>query len=317
MRVLVLVMGSLMGVAGVTVTFNHEAKAPVLQSVKLAHGESFDVVIKNTVPDKFNYEIAGIVKASDDVSSQAADSFESYTLTHQHDQQFGGYYVNITKVDPSLEVKVGSSELTNAQFIIAVETVSWELEFTGGFTFSNVTDRVYAIKTMTDDSGQSHTVIQDHDAEDDQRLGVAAFINVYNERSPSWALTFGLGVNDSSDTTYYLGPTYRFSDKASVTLGYTVGSVESLPPGVDVDSTVMDPTILNNLGSKNEGGWFGAFSYKFLGNKNAFQKPFAGDSTTPAAGAESPSSTASPPAETPPTDSDNDGVVDEEEDDGS
>ena len=118
-------------------------------------------------------------------------------------------------------------------------------------------------------------VIRDAGAEDEATLGVVGMIHLYHHKKPQWAATFGLASSDSGETSYMVGPSYRFGDKAAVTLGYMWAPTDRLPGGLNIGDPIQDPNSLTNLQSKMEGGVFLSFSYSFIsGIKNAFEKPF-------------------------------------------
>ena len=176
---------------------------------------------------------------------------------------------------------VGSvKELHDVTITIAVLEWGWQYEFAGGFTTSKLTDPEYGSMPCEHDAAQQ-CVFRDGDKESDARLGFAGFVHMSHSKSPNAALSFGLGINDSTGVSFFLGPSWRLGGKAFVTLGVNLGQIERLPTGVEVGKPISDPNLLNNPGSRTGAAAFLGFSYTFIGGtKDALEKPFQ---TPPAA----------------------------------
>jgi hypothetical protein len=254
-----------------TVTFDHlnQASETSCAPLQLTNGETFKVVVTNTNTKEFDYIVAGIeisTPSSGAVKTQAVDTTRK-ELTLQHDKKYGGYSVRVS-------AKPGGSTasgLTNKVWYIPALTIGWDTDFAGGFTVSKLTNPVYEVRTI----GATSTVARNEGAEDAVALGLAAFVHVYHGKLPWLAATFGLGVTNQSEASYFLGPSWRFSDKGALTAGYCWGSVDRLPSGVHEGDVVTDPNVLASLGSQVRGAGFFAISFKFITVGDLFQKPFA------------------------------------------
>jgi hypothetical protein len=289
-----------------TVTFDH-LKTPTntARTVSLADGEPFVIRITHTLPDAFDYQVAGWRLAEDDTPAAAGDLTEDKLLDkdilHKHDRAFAGYEIIIKRVagiaDADVTVKRSNATTTvleDKRFILTVPTSEWDSEYAGAFTISRLTDPIFALETRTEDGVEKRFVVRDKSAEDDASLGIAAFANVFHTSRPSLAFTFGLGIDERNETTYYLGPSWRFGKKGALTAGVAFGSVKRLPAGVRFDTPVTDQNILNNLGSRIKPEFFIGATLSFLNPGNALQKPFAT--------AASPSPTPPVPENEPPSD---------------
>ncbi len=271
------------------VTFNHaEGRSTAAYHLGLKPGEPFTVVISNTAGNCFGYEVEAVERISEQGGADIGE--RSRRIRVVHEEQYGGYIVHIRRLanaplacnDANVDVTpdVAVADLPdNVTLIVTVETENFEVAFAGGFTFSGLTNPVFA--SRANEAG-NNIIERDTAGEDDIDLGVGAFIHAYNR---AWhpaapAMTFGIGVGDSSRTTYYLGPFWRLGNEAFLGGGVSFGPSSRLPAGVRVGDMISDANTLNNLGSKTKAGWFIGVTYTFLGSSDAFEKPFK---TTPQA----------------------------------
>jgi hypothetical protein len=260
------------------VTFDHLDGTPKIFNLSLGDGQKFTVRIKNTCPDAFDYSYQGV--KSGDRAQAAETGLTDKDIDLVYDQQFGGYVFTIkAKGDTKPSVCKGGDNLKPTTFIVAVRHESWNLSFSGGFTISSLTNRVFALKT---DNGVK-TVIEETDKQDSRKLGAASFVHLFHD-SVAWkqlqpALGFGLGINSDNRAEYLVGAALRFGDRATFNVGRVWGSVARLPNGVALGSTVTDDNILNNLGSQVVSRWFVALTYAFIDTKDRLLKPFAQEST--------------------------------------
>jgi hypothetical protein len=235
-------------------------------SLRLADGEEFTVRIQNTFPGAFEYTLAGIEKATETeppVGTLTGDNLEPVTIERRHEKKYGGYILKIKRTAEQ-PVVVDDVTLNDVTLLIFVETEGWRYGFAGAFTVSGLTDRVYAV-----DNGQAP---RHEDKEDVADLGFGAFIHVYHSNHPKWAGTFGLGIEQTNETTYYFGFSFRASDKAAATVGVALGSVEQLSASADPN----DPNVLADVDSRLKASWFFAVSYTFFDVRQFLEKPFAG-----------------------------------------
>jgi hypothetical protein len=256
-----------------TIPFNHAKDGPSAAfSLRLKPKEKFVIDITNTAEKCFDYDVENVPFHG----AQAGDIGRTeVSLPIVHEDKYGGYIVHIRRKKDLEEVcnAAPAKDLKDATIIIAVETLGVEVAFGGGFTISQLTDPVYAARPA---AGGGSVVERDKSAEDDFSLGVAAFLHVYGKSWPKAApaVTFGLGINGANEATYYVGPFWRLGDQAYLGGGVVFGSVARLPTGVHTGDPITDPNVLTDLPTRTDAAAFVGFSYTFLGNKEAFQKPF-------------------------------------------
>ena len=306
----------------VVATVDHLAsKGAELRRVRLTHKQAFTVCITKTLPDAFTYTLIAIEEPPDRGPEAAGaplpreSSLRARPVDGVHDDTYGGYLLTVTPAgDGRVEIETGCPsdkdgipqpcrgprrELKPMTVVLSVETRGWEVETSSGFTLGGLTDPRFFLAPDKEDGKDVLRVKQDLDAQDSYKLGVAALINLYNERwqpieGTRMGLGFGIGVSDSGKSTYYLGPSLRFGDRATLTGGLAFGAVSTLPVGVH-DKDALPATASNTLGNlptHTRSSWFVSLSYALLGSgKDSLLKPFA---PTPA-----PRATQAPPAASP------------------
>jgi uncharacterized membrane protein YgcG len=275
--------GGSAGKSPVTIEYDHAGtNKDQAFSVSAADGELILVKIHNTCPDDFTYGVEKIERPKASPSTAAGTpecKGGDKEVDIVHEARFGGYIVDIKKKvvgAPRAIVLSGKPvELNEVKLVINVAQRKWNYEIAGAFTTSLLTDPKFGIVTRKDpaDNMDKSFVVRDRGTEDKARLGVGAFIHLYHTNLPWLAGTFGLGINQSNKTTYFTGLSYRFSDTAAATVGYSWGSVDRLPPGTDTSKPVS-ANLLSNLGSQVKGDWFFGISYKFINPGDRFEKPF-------------------------------------------
>lgn len=279
------------GKSGQRVEFDHLAGVSQSEAISAKPGEVITIVIKNTCPDRFEYDLGGIPLSAPEAAfaeSKKDCTLKDHTLTQVHDDRFGGYYLAITPISgPGSRVMADDNgakkELKELTFLVGVTTVQWDIAFAGGFTIADIVDPVFASQ---DNGMMQNVVIRDRGAEDDVSLGLAGMIHLYHRKRPHWAATFGLSTGSGNDLAYMLGGSYRFGDKGALTLGYMWAPVDRLPAGLSVGDTIADSNSLANLQSRTEGGVFLGISYSFIsGVKDIFEKPFKGSAPVVPGGA--------------------------------
>jgi len=256
------------------------------QGINVANGQLIEVTVDNTCADDFSYEIEKVPALPAPALPPAAPgcSPAPHVVSWSHDDKYGGYILHVKKKNSGSPVKAntstGQSDLHDFDLILGVNPGGVGIATAGGFTISSLTDPAYGV---IDRDGKKY-LVRDRKAEDDTRLGVAAFVHVFANRRPEIAASFGLGINEENKTSYFTGASWRWGDKGALTVGYNWGSVKRLPAGVKPSETepVADATVLNNLGSRVGGNWFFALSYGFLEAGKFLKKPFAGENSAPA-----------------------------------
>ncbi len=280
-----------------TVIFNHElckADLPAGASActgtfrrTFRHGESFNIVITNTEPKNFEYVVSGWkLPVSENNGAQRASERETKTLWQVHDRQFGGYIVEIR---PRALDGLNATKLAAATLRIDVETAETKVAFAGGFTFSSLVDPPFALKEeevpATAPGGTATTqtrLIEQDSRRDKMTRGMGSFVHLWHTRLPDAALSFGLGLETGGTATYYAGPSWRLGDKGFLSAGYLLGSVKSMPAGVELNGIVKDANVLANAGTRTQAGWFFGLSYAFIGSvSEALAKPFAAQKSAP------------------------------------
>lgn len=258
--------------------------------LRLRDGEVFFVVIENTSPAHFIYEVKGQEKEVPSNEKLEADdpnkSLVAVTLPVRHESRFGGYIVRITSKTGAPVAAADKRNLEIFELEVPVETLEWDYEFAGAFTVSDLTDPTYSLQAREVDGGEEQMfIVRDRDAEDRTKLGIGAFTHLFHTRLPAVALSFGLGINEDNKTTYFVGPSWRWGGKGALTAGVAFGSVARLPAGARENERATNTNVLSELGSKTANRYFLSFSYSFLGNmRDRFEKPFAGAGNSPSAG---------------------------------
>lgn len=175
-------------------------------------------------------------------------------------------------------IKEKAKKLDDANFLVQVEVSPWALGMSGGLTISDVVDPRFAV---VNDPNSTTTppatiVVRDEEAEDSQKLGFGGFLHVHNEK---WKLgdvpiagTFGLGIQEKSSISAFIGVSAAAFDLAYVTVGWNWSSVDRLPAGQEIGAPPINDNVLNNLPKKTDDGWFLAVSFKLMSPGDAFFK---------------------------------------------
>jgi hypothetical protein len=271
-----------------SVTYNHfEQNKSLSFSVDAAGGDSIALMILDTCPGQFTFKVEGIERAPDELGPRSLDACAAAPkeLRWTHESRYGGYLVMIAAPGPVAVKKEGAEppvkELNSVVLVVHVRDTGWALEVGGGFTVDGLVSPRYAFETRTENGVPATFVTRDEAADDAATLGLATFVHAFHHKVPVLALSFGLGLSESSRATYYTGLSVRLSSKAALTGGLAWGNVDRLPPGVTSQTPVTDRNILNDLPTRVGVKPFIAFSYGFLGSKDRLAKPFAGTPPAP------------------------------------
>lgn len=274
------------------------ACTPVFQVTAQA-GEKIMLQITGTCPDLFNYAVVPIPRPAGAAEGRGGDRTTcagTRDVEIAHDAQYGGYIVYVTKKGGTA-VNVGEARVT-----ISVKTSEWNLAFGGGFTASGLTSPAYALRQIetTDATGAAVTryqLTEQNDRKDAVNRSVASFVHLHHSTlgSNTWGypgLSFGLGLDPDRGGEYYLGPSWLFGDRATLTGGVVLGEIASLPSGRRLGDTITDANALANLGTRRALRGFLGISYSFLGSgRSDLQKPFLG-ATPPQTAAAAPAAPA-------------------------
>ncbi len=253
-------------------------------------GQIITLKVINTCLQLFDYGVRSFPRPQGESTpadttptcSQGPESEKRITIPHE--AKNGGYIVDIKKINalPLVEFNPTSGAavaLNDVTLVITVPERKWDYEMAGAFTTSFLTDPKFGIQMRPEsempNAAVKPFVVRDREAEDEARLGVGAFVHVFNTEWSVYApaFTFGLGINEANKTTYFTGLTWRLEKAGAFTLGYNWGSVDRLPSGTDINKPV-EANILSNLGSQVKGGIFFAWSYTFLNPSGRLEKPF-------------------------------------------
>jgi hypothetical protein len=261
------------------VHFTHQgAKETSIVSEELAPGQAFRVCVRRTDPAAFEYLLFDVARSDDPIDRLAARALSSVLVPEAsqpakvHDQRWRGYVLEVRRkaIGPC---EGDCQSLQPVRLVIEVATSSWSVETSGAFTVSSLVDPQFY--TVTGDGGS--IVYEDKNAEDAARPGIAAFAAIHHRRFERWnPLAFGIGIETSGRTSYYLGSGLRFGNRAGVTAGAVLGTVQRLPTGITPGGPISDPALLGSLPTQTRWGWFVAFSFGFTGpGLDALKKPFA------------------------------------------
>lgn len=265
------------------------------RTVDVDPGERLVVVVENTYPKIYGYDLAGYeVPASDTDSDPSAlsDKPETVTLFETHEARYGGY---ILRVSASGDVPDGMRDLV---VIIRVIDEDWRAEFSGGFTVSTLTDPKFGLVPDDDVEGQS-VVVRERGRESTVRPGFASFVHLAkpdfgfrlydpttgaSTRTVPVALSLGLGVDaDFKQADLFIGPSVLFGDAGAFTLGLSIGGIDTAPAGLPVGAATTDSNALATLPTRIAVGGFFGFNYKFAGGsaRDALNKPYKGAGSKP------------------------------------
>ena len=172
--------------------------------------------------------------------------------------------------------------LYSYSFPVWVKNVGWNLSFSTGVAFSNLTNRKFYIETDTQDTEETgddtKTVQEDTHANGASRPDLVVFANLRTPDGGWWTethdrrqfagrlgLAFGLGLNGDGDPRYFVGPSWTIGRKNHFVLigGWTGGMVDRLPLGQRVGEAPLTDNVLNNLDSSFEHGFFAGLTFSF------------------------------------------------------
>jgi IPT/TIG domain-containing protein len=193
-------------------------------------------------------------------------------LTATHDESVSQYIVEITK-----KARATCSSPAG-RWVIPVRPF-WEFGFAAGFTGDGLTDPVYFLEPTTlpavgtEPARNGFFVRRDVGAEDSFKLGAAGLIhliprlNILGGVGP--ALSFGLSLDDETQTKYLLGLSLRFGARFYLSGGWAFGSRRRRTSGPTFENAngstfTQDPNALASLGKKSGSAVFVGLSYTFL-----------------------------------------------------
>lgn len=263
--------------------YNHfEQNKSLSFSIEASDGDTIVVEVADTCPGQFDFRVEGIERAPEVLGPRSLEPCAAATkeVRWTHEGRYGGYLLRISAPSPVLVRKAGAQpdtkELGSVVLIVHIRDTGWALEVGGGFTIDGLVSPRYALETRTGNGVAATFVTRDEAADDAATLGVASFVHAFHHKAPLVALSFGLGLGESSRARYYTGLSLRLGSKFALTGGVAWGNVDRLPAGVTTTTPVTDPNILNELPTRVGVKPFFALSYGFLGSRDPLAKPFAG-----------------------------------------
>lgn len=261
-------------------TFSHKPGSPQTVTVSPKPGDSIKVTVTDTCTNYFELAVENLLKATPPAGTRdiapPCPGTDQLTLTIPLDSRYGAYIVSVrAKSGVHMPVHADTNvDLNPTDFVIYVDTSStWTTDFSGGFTFSKLTNPKYSLQPGTGPTSGTYTVVEDNHSEDSATLGFAGFVTVSRKNwtlpawlaSPTVGITFGLGVSTGSKVEFFPGLSLKFGDLI-LTGGVNVGSVDTLPSGLKVGGTTTNANALNSLPTRTSSALFLALSYKFLGS---------------------------------------------------
>lgn len=131
----------------------------------------------------------------------------------------------------------------------------WQAFVAPGPVVSNHTPPVYTV----DEDG---LIVRATDKEDQARLGMGAFVILYNaDKLESFGVGAGIGVDSDMQTRVYMGGSYRFGTRAAVMGGVAVGPVPRLPDHINEGDPYEGDLVGLEMSSRIEFGWYVTFVY--------------------------------------------------------
>lgn len=270
----------------VTTTYRHfSSNADQTIPIQADPGDDLIVNITETCTDEFVYRMIGIEKSREREDSGAdlaipdcvaTDSAEPLSITVS--SKYSGYLVEIIpKPDSDIRFLKRASggaacvaesadckPIKQITLVLLLDENPWNLEFAGGFSFSELTSQRYGVRTMNVGGTDQSVVFRDAAGEDDASLGMIGMIHASSTKLPRFAVSFGLGVREDSSTDYYLGGSWRAAGQFFVTVGKQWGQVDRLPNGLREGDVIPDPNTLSNLPTRTDSALFIAVTYSFL-----------------------------------------------------
>lgn len=269
---LVLAVSAMTGIAyaktaPLVITYDH---ATLSQSVggiaERAVGDPVELRVINTNLDCFDYN--GSPKMLPPASAGLTAPKTEFSISLVQQRRSSGYTMKVTKKKNQPATCTGVA-LVEHEWTTDVETLGWEVAFSGAFAFDGLRDRAYFLEDANVGGVDGFIVNRDRDSESQTNQRPAVMIHLYNsgwkgKRGISWApITFGFSVDDNS--RYMLGTSAKFGEKLYVTAGGVVGKVKVLPVGLVEGGFTTEQNAISTLGTKSEVSWFLSLSYSMFG----------------------------------------------------
>jgi hypothetical protein len=179
------------------------------------------------------------------------------------------------------ETTAVSYELLSIEIPFGVETKDWDLTFSGGVAFSNLTNKEFFIKT--DDKGTPDmnddvkTVEVDRKARNPYRPQAVALANLRNpDRWGDLGFAFGVGIGDDNNSRYYIGGSYTFGNRYVVNAGWSGGEVNRLPTGQEIGKPPLQgDNMLQDLPSQFASAFYIGIAFTFVERESEFKGKFS------------------------------------------
>ena len=183
-----------------TIEFDHQNDSDTSYERHLSNGQKFYVVIKNTCPDVFSYDVRGIVREqkpkTDEAAAKGGKALETKVIPVVHDAKYGGYYVTIERTVTGVAGCEGGEKLERHTLMIFTPQQDWDLSFSGAFTVSSLSNPQYFLQPHPNDATKKQ-VQEDTGKSDAVNLGIGAFVHLFHQRLPWVAGAFGLGIREA------------------------------------------------------------------------------------------------------------------------
>src|SRR5262249_45642766 len=163
--------------------FHADDNSDRIYSVQVQDKKAFSVLISHTCVDDFDYTLHSVEKpVAPDKQNKAADALHPLgdkVVTITFDNKYSGYVLlirhkpNVTKSScPTIDSDSTAATLNDVALTIGVSEQRWDLSISGGFSFSGLTDPVYALKDVAGSTTQKMVVDDSADKQDQVHLGV-------------------------------------------------------------------------------------------------------------------------------------------------
>lgn len=267
--------------ASLTVTLTMNGVQDPTGLIGLEKGDILVIQVRGTYPSCFTFN-ADAVAAQNKVDKATGEAPQPEDVTFHiiYDGTATGYRIKATRIQngPSFCSAVPVAGIPDLDHTVLIQEYGWQIATTGAFTVDTLTDPVFYLTPTTQGSQAGYLVAENKDARSTFSLGLAAMIHLYSSspttlrlfksQTVSWApISFGLGINTSGATSYFMGTSIKVGDSFYFTVGAALGQEKRLPDGV----TTMPPTnfttnanALSSLPTRTATSIFFAFSYSFI-----------------------------------------------------
>jgi hypothetical protein len=293
----------------INVEYDHQSvNGSLSYTIDVKPGQQFQVTIKHTCPQDFDYTLHGVEKAK--VSRAALGGPVPQLQTDikgptTFESQYGSYLLIIARkhqentclqwvdqtgtpatpppaavTDPATSLADGSKwtavELNAATVIVAINAIDWEVGQDAAINFAPSTERHFITIPVPGDPAKKQ-VIRDTDREAPGRWNTATLTHIYWP-GLNHGIAVGFGASNSKFEYYFgygggIGP--RSKRFLNVAAGAVYTPLTQLPDGVHEKDIVTDASVLNNLPTQYTFRLFFALTATLFQSNNPNGKPAA------------------------------------------